>query len=174
MAHNGTVYIGGDSIASDGYSRNIMTQRKVFRVGEFLIGYTTSFRMGQLLEHQLDVRQPEEHEIALHYMISGFADAVRRLFKDNGFSEVNNNQERGGAFLVGYRGKLYLVQSDFSVLEYSSGIAACGAGEAYALGAMLALEALEPEDRIIRSLEVSAELCALVSQPFYVESISYS
>jgi hypothetical protein len=48
----GITYLGGDSLGSNGYSGAINKQHKVFHLqdtNEAIIGYTSSFRMGQLL-----------------------------------------------------------------------------------------------------------------------------
>lgn len=49
LVDKGTVYIGVDSAAVQGWTRRKSRVAKVFHRGPFLIGYTTSFRMGQLL-----------------------------------------------------------------------------------------------------------------------------
>ena len=50
--HNGKVFLAGDQLGSNGYYKeNHEKLTKVFKVGEFLIGYTTSFRMGQILQY---------------------------------------------------------------------------------------------------------------------------
>ena len=49
------VYIGGDSCAlsTDDYSYNIRQDEKVFQKGEFIFGYSASFRMGQIIRFKL-------------------------------------------------------------------------------------------------------------------------
>ena len=169
IAHEGKVYIGGDSMASNGWNRHSTALRKVFRVGEFLIGYTTSFRMGQILQYHLSVPHQQDGISDERYMVVDFVEAVRTCLKEKGYAKVSNNQEEGGSFLVGYKGVLYQVDSDFQVNHYLNGMAACGSGESYALGALLALENLSPKKRILKSLEISAQLAATVCEPFYVE-----
>lgn len=169
IAENGRVYIGADSISTNGYNRHISGLRKVFRVGEFIIGYTTSFRMGQILQYHLEVRQQQDGETDERYMVVAFVEAARSCLKEKAFATVQNGVEEGGVFLVGYRGTLYRVDPDFHIDHYQSGMGVCGAGEQFALGAMLALTDLQPEARIRRALEISAELSALVSPPFHVE-----
>ena len=45
-----TVYLGGDSAGTDGnYSQHIRKDKKVFQNGPFIFGFTSSFRMGQIL-----------------------------------------------------------------------------------------------------------------------------
>jgi hypothetical protein len=109
IVENGKVYIGADSASVDADSYEVRKTKlpKVFKRGNFLIGYTTSFRMGQLLQHSLYVREQNLDEEDIEYMVLGFIEAVRKLFKDAGYSLIKENQESGGNFLVGYKGHLY-------------------------------------------------------------------
>lgn len=171
LIEKGRVYIGADSAAVAGWTRRKTLLRKVFRRGPFLIGYTTSFRMGQLLEHQLQVVKQEENETDMAYMVNRFIEATRSLLKERGFAKVESNNESGGQFLVGYKGRLYSVESDFQVGEMAEGFDAVGSGSDYALGAMSALAKLPPKRRILRSLEIASEFNMGVCAPFVVRSI---
>lgn len=171
IVDGGVVYIGGDSMASNGSDRHATALRKVFRVGEFLIGYTSSFRMGQILQYHLNVPHQQDGVSNERYMVVEFIEAVRTCLKEKGYSVISNNQELGGTFLVGYRGRLYEVNNDFQINHFINGMAACGAGEQYALGAMAVLPDLPPEARIRRALEAAANLSSYVCEPFYVEKI---
>jgi len=169
---NGHVYVGGDSMVGNGWGeKGVTSLRKVFRTGEFLIGYTSSFRMGQILQHHLIVRSQEKGEPDERYMVVGFIEAVRNVLKEKGYAEVSDNREKGGEFLVGYRGRLYLADSDFQINHFSAGIAACGAGKNYSLGAALAMPNMKPHKRILRALEIAARLSSFVCPPFYVEKL---
>lgn len=171
IATDGKVYIGGDSYAGrEADYRRITNLRKVFKIGEFLIGYAGSFRMGQILQYHLEVRQQQDGETDDRFMVVAFAEAVRTVFKDKGFTWLESGRESGGQFLVGYRGKLYDMDSDFQVNTFQNGVMALGCGEQYALGAMLALNTLTPKKRITRALEIAAEM-ASVAPPFVIESI---
>jgi ATP-dependent protease HslVU (ClpYQ) peptidase subunit len=172
IAANKKVYIGGDSIASNGYSKGITALPKVFRVGAFLIGYTDSFRMGQILQYHLDIRQQQNEEDDLRYLVVGFIEAVRKSLKEFGYTTVNNNNEHGGTFLVGYRGRLYEVNGDFQINPDVNQFAAIGAGCQYALGALKASEHLKPRKRIEKALTVASELSAYVIPPFLIEELS--
>lgn len=169
IAKDGKVYMGCDSITSNGYTREITKRSKVFRVGEFLIGTCGSIRMANILQYHLAVRPLEENEDIDRYMVIAFIEAVRECLKSKGVASINSNVETSGDFLCGFRGKLYQCAADFQVDSYVGDTASCGCGSDYALGAMLALPDLPPQDRIRRALEVSAELCALVSAPFHIE-----
>ena len=171
MVHKGRVYIGVDSAAVSGWTRRESELSKVFRRGPFLIGYTTSFRMGQLLEHQLVVPPQEADQSDMGFMVNNFIEAARKLFKDRGFTKVESNKEKGGQYLVGYRGRLYSIETDFQVGEMSDKYDAVGSGSDFALGAMAALPKLSPTRRIRRALEIAEKFNMGVCAPFYVRSI---
>lgn len=163
----GKVYMGGDSAAAAGWDMSVIDFKKVFRNGDFLVGYTTSFRMGQLLEHELTVPK-QETESDMHYMITKFVPAVRELFKSAGFTKVDSNQESGGLFLVGYKGKAYRVDDNFQVLHCVGGLYAIGCGSAYALGSLATNVSKNVEAKIMTALEVAGNFSNGVCSPYYV------
>lgn len=169
LVDNGKVYMGGDSMSSNGTDGRVTRLRKVFRREQFLIGYTTSFRMGQLLQHSLGVPTQKDDQSNMEYMVTTFIDTIRKLFKDKGYAEVKDNKEKGGRFLVGYKGQLYKIDGDFQVNEYEDNFDACGCGTDYAMAAMKALEGRPPQERILKSLEIAAYFSGAVAGPFYVE-----
>lgn len=169
-----TVYIGADSASVLGWTSRVTRLPKVFQKGPFLIGYTSSFRMGQLLQHALAVPlqgSSRKDQDDMKFMVTVFAEHVRSLLKERGMSKVEANSESGGQFLVGYRGRLYSVMSDFQVNEMADGYDAVGAGAEYALGALRALPNLAPQTRVRRALEVSAHFNMAVCSPFFVRSL---
>lgn len=171
LVHKGSVHIGVDSAAVQGWTRRTSKLPKVFRRGPFLIGYTTSFRMGQLLEHHLTVPEQEAGQDDLAFMVTQFIERVRALLKEKGFTRVESNTEKGGQFLVGYRGHLYTVESDFQVGKQAEGYDAIGSGAEFALGAMRALPDLPPGKRLRKALEVAAHFNMGVSAPFTVATL---
>lgn len=52
LVHGDTVYMGADSAGVSGLDLRLRKDSKVFLRGEFVMGFTTSFRMGQLLQHK--------------------------------------------------------------------------------------------------------------------------
>lgn len=51
MVKGDHVWMAGDLMGSNGFTKKIYPDSKVFVNGEFIIGYTSSFRMGQLLQY---------------------------------------------------------------------------------------------------------------------------
>lgn len=171
LVTDGHVIMGADSASVSGWTVRKTRLPKVFsHQGVFVIGYTTSFRMGQILRWHLEVPLQEPEQSDLEYMVTVFVKAVRSVLKEHGFAKLDDNVETGGEFLVGYRGCLYEVCSDFQVNEHADGFDAVGCGESFALGAMKALDGvgLSPQLRVMRALEVAAHFSGGVCEPFKV------
>ena len=168
LVANGEVHIGGDSCITRGWFIKPSAWPKVFTSGAFLIGSTGSLRPSQILEHQLVVREKLLDESEAHYITVAFINGVRTCLREQGYATIDDNAEEGGTFLVGYNGGLYCVSRDYGVSRSLNKFAAIGCGEEYALGAMAALEGLDPEERIMKSLEIAARFSAGVCGPFVV------
>lgn len=175
------VHMAGDHIGTDGYSREIQGRSKVFRNGDFLIGYTSSFRMGQILEHVWEPpKKSKKCKDVTEFMVKQVVPSLIACFDNNRFiRSINSSDEEakkavpgqacGGEFLVGYNGHLFKIESDFSVLECVNGYDSIGAGEAYSLGAFSALDSegllasLDPRRILTIALQAAEEHCALVA-----------
>ncbi len=171
LVDNGTVWIGGDSAGVAGWNLLIRQDRKVFTNGPAIMGFTTSFRMGQLLEHVLVVPEPPEDAAQLQaYMCTTFVDAIRECLKLGGWASKNNDTEAGGDFLVGICGRLFEINTDYQVGEAAAGFCAVGSGMTVALGALASTSGLAPFDRIANALAVAEQFNAGVRRPFFVTS----
>jgi len=166
LEQEGVVYVGADSAAA---TRSLDIRQtlvpKVFNNHNVIIGYTSSFRMGQLLQF---MKIPKYDIVDEKYMVTKFVPAIRELFKEGGYSRIENNEEEAGEFIVGVKGNIYQIYSNFQVQRYADGVASCGCGEEYAYGAMRALEHLDPIDRITKSLEIASYYSGGVMAPFTV------
>jgi ATP-dependent protease HslVU (ClpYQ) peptidase subunit len=166
LVHNGDVYINGDSAGVAGLSVSIRADEKVFGNGPFIMGFTTSFRMGQLLRYKLSPPAQTVHQGDMEYMVTSFIDACRQCFAGNGFGDKDATV--GGNFLVGYKGKLYNIESDYQVGIPQTTYDAVGCGSDLALGAMYATEGLNPEQRINAALSAASNFSAGVAPPFTI------
>ena len=172
LAHEGKVYIGGDSAGVDGrWALTVRADQKVFRNGEFIMGFSTSFRMGQLLAYALNPPRRHPDDDVYSYMVGDFIDAVRECLKKGGYATKKDEVETGGSFLVGYSGRLFHVEASFQVGESCSGFNACGCGDLIALGAMHVTASASPKPRILAALSAAEQLSAGVRGPFHVEQI---
>ncbi len=171
--------MGGDSAGSAGGSYSLRRDPKVFKVPQVkgqdaIIGFTSSYRMGQLL---MSLKIPEDKSsfddkgAHFEFLRTKFIEVVRKLFRDGGYSRVINNVESGGNFILGYRGRIYEVDSDFQVEDPFVSFVAIGAGEEFAVGALdymcnhTDLTELVLEQIVLRALETSERYCNLVKGP---------
>lgn len=176
IADSGNVYLGADSAGVSGFNTTIRTDVKVFRNGPYVMGFTSSFRMGQLLQYTLKAPVPEDlDDSELHgFMCTVFVDEVRDCLKAGGFAEDDKGQESGGTFLVGVQGHLYEVASDYQVGEREEGYEAIGCGEAYALGSLYSTsgnDAYTPVARITLALEAADRYSNGVQGPFHYATL---
>ena len=175
IVEKGKVYIGGDSA---GVRQDLQVQLrkdpKVFKIDEFIFGFTSSFRMGQLLMKSLKPPKitAKDNKDLYKYMTTKFVDEVRKIFKAGGYMEVKAGVEVGGSFLVGLRGHLFIVHSDFQVAELRDSFAALGCGESYALGAMYMIlqfplgQKTPPIKKLEMALETAEKFSGGVRAPF--------
>lgn len=171
LVKDGEVYIGGDSMASNGWDMRLTARPKVFRKSGLIIGYTTSFRMGQILEHNLIIPEITK-DYPMEYMVESLIPEIRKTLKELGFSKVENNVETGGDFLVGFGGNLFAVYSDYQVLMSLTGYESVGIGAPFAMGALSAFLhdnlIQDPKALIVNSIVISSKLCNGVCGPYYV------
>lgn len=178
LKHNGITYIGGDSLGSNDYNKTLRNDKKVFKLQDTdnaVLGYTSSFRMGQLLMYATDlIDKRDEPNIDHKYLVTKFIPNIIKLFEDGGYARNRSGEKYGGTFLLGYKDKLYSIQSDFQVGESLNNYDACGSGEDFALGSLFATEGLDisPEERIRLALQAASKHNPYVAPPFYIVNTS--
>ena len=166
-----TVHIGADSAGVAGGHITRRADEKVISSGEFVMGFSTSFRMGNILAYAFDP-PPIPDEIDLHeYMCTLFIDALRTSLKDGGYARIDNNVESGGLFLVGVRGRLFMVASDFQVGEALDSFAAIGCGDEFALGSLYTSGEDAADSRMRTALAAAAYFSTGVCGPFVTKSV---
>ena len=187
----GKVYLGGDSCGSDGYTYEDCCHSKVFKVGDFVIGGTTSFRMLDLLEYSLTL--PEGQPFAKadmdKFMRTTFVNAVRKCLKEGGFVRFKDSVEQGGTFLIGYKDKIWRMQDDFSVISrFDYDAVGCGAQAAMGslfttkdlkvstceeipiVGELIVNDVMSVEDRITLAMKAAESVLVGVKGPFTIIS----
>jgi len=167
---NKRVIIGGDSAGVGGYDTWIRKDAKVFKVKKFIIGGTSSFRMLQLL--RFSFKPPKRKKRVYEYMCTDFVNELRKCLKKGGYARVDSNEESGGTFLVGYKGRLFRIEGDFQVGESVDAFDACGGGQSYALGS-LETSTGNAVDRVTKALEVAEKRSAGVAGPFELLTNDY-
>jgi hypothetical protein len=135
MEFQDRVYVAGD-VQGTGWNHKVVhTTPKVFSKCGVIFGYTTSYRFGQVLEHNLqNPVVPHEEDEIYRWLITVLIPDVRAVLKENGY-------EKGGNCLIGVKNQLWELQDDFSVLRSVAGYSAVGSGYEYALGSLFSSHA---------------------------------
>lgn len=167
---DGKTWMACDSIGSDGFTLHIAKHPKVFKKGSLALGYTSSFRLGQLLEHNLHPPARTIDQDTMNYLVVTVVDALRNCLKSGGYARNNSGEETAGNFLLAADGRLFEVQSDYSVTERVEPYGAVGSGEYHALGVLHACQALNlpPLQTLRLVFEATAANVVTVRGPFWV------
>jgi ATP-dependent protease HslVU (ClpYQ) peptidase subunit len=161
------IFMGGDSAGGNAYGIQSRSDPKVFRSGGFVIGYTTSYRMGQILQHGFEFVTPEGDPDA--YMFS-LCNAVASKLTDLNYAKLENNVIDGGTFLIGWKNHLYAVYDNFQYARFRDNYAAIGSGEEYALGSLFSTQSIDdPIKRITIALDAATKFSSLVAKPYIFE-----
>lgn len=170
IVYDGIVYIGGDSASSTDNQISVRKDPKVFKHGDAVIGFTTSWRMGQILRYEMP---PITHTLGqdVHQeLVRTYIPALRKVAKDAGCVQQHSGADYLGTFLIGLAGRLFYVESDFQVGEPTTPYWAVGSGAAYALGALAvtAVSGLGPLARIEQAIEIAQQFSPFVRKPVNV------
>lgn len=161
------IYIGGDSAAINDYGLSIRKDKKIFVKGDFIFGFAGSYRMGQLLKYSFIPPEHDKNMDTYEYMVLNFIETLRECLSKGGLTAIKNNEEEiGGIFLVGYKQRLFCVQSDFQVSERVDSFDAIGVGDQVALGSLYSTNGMHPEERILQALKASENFNSGVRGPF--------
>lgn len=166
LVDKGAIILGADAAGVARSSLTVRADLKVFARGVFVMGFTSSFRMGQLLRYRLSLPEHPDGLDSFEYMATAFVDSVRACLRDGGFATKNNEQESGGVFLVGYRGRLFRVESDYQIAENVCGYDACGCGQDIALGSLFSTPKKDANDRVLLALKAAEQWSTGVRRPF--------
>ncbi len=173
LCSNSKTYLGGDAAGADN-SGNISSriEPKVFRRDDYILGYTSSFRMGGILEFIVPPPAPKPENISLReHLIVSWISQLRKAFKEEGYLTINNNEESGGTFLIGYHGELCIIQSDLQVGSTIDRYSAVGSGMYFALGSLhttAKIGKINARRRVVLALHAAAEHNAFVRPPFTI------
>jgi ATP-dependent protease HslVU (ClpYQ) peptidase subunit len=162
------VYMGGDSAAVE-VDSNFVSSRiepKVFVTGDYIIGYSGSFRFGKVVEYSCELPRPEYRDIH-KFMNTKFVNAIREAVEEN---KLDNSEDKDAAeLLIGLHGHIFELNSDWHVGEDSNSYNAIGSGSSFALGSLFSTRRIkDPYARIKMALNASEAYSPYVRSPFTI------
>jgi len=169
VVDEGKVFIGADSLAAASWMSVILPTKKVFRIGEMVMGVAGMPRAIQLLRFAL--KPPTISEDIERYVSITLVDAVRSVFKEAGFTEIENSAESyDGKLMIGVRGRLFAVDGYFQVIESTLPYLCIGSGAQVASGSLFttAKSGMPTRKRILTALKASASIITNVGGPFHI------
>jgi ATP-dependent protease HslVU (ClpYQ) peptidase subunit len=137
IEHDGAVWMAADSAALDGgYGLTLMDTKKVFITGEILFGVSGSMRVANLLQYGLEIPKQAPDVDDMTYLVCTVVESIRSRLKQGGVGKTDESQDvfGPGDILLGYNGKLYLLDTDYQIIRDNRGYAAIGSGGDVALG----------------------------------------
>ena len=163
LVRNGTVHIGGDSAGVSGLNIMVRKDVKVFNRedaagNKWVFGFTTSFRMGQLIQYNLKLPKLKKNEKDLHaFMVRELIPALKKCLKEGQWEHRKEDRTSGGTFLVGVRGETFIIGDDYQVGQRHGDFMAVGCGAQVALGAMFAAAKINPKMPPVEFLTLGLE-----------------
>ena len=132
----GKIFMGADSSAVDDVTHTAHVDSKVFKKDEFGIGYSHSFRMGQLIQFWFRPPTLDENETdIMKYMVMNFIPELKTVLADNDYPNTDD-EKTDWSLIVCVRGNIFTIEYDWHIGHDNLNYAAIGAGSTYALGAM--------------------------------------
>lgn len=173
VSKGGDVWMAGDLMGSNGFTKRVYKDSKVFVNGDFILGYTDSFRMGQILEYCWSQPPRAEGMTDKQYLHISVIPSMKEVLITNGFGSSDGREDIGGNFLIGYNGQIYEMQCNFSILRHEE-FAAVGSGEFHAIGALEVLynSDTHPEDMVVEAIRVASKYVTSVSEECTVVTTS--
>ena len=180
LIHENKVLLGGDSAASDDKTGLIFqrTDPKVFKVGQYGIGFVDSFRMGQILQYNWTppVYKPTAGYRNLDKFIrTKFVESVKESFQEHGYGRFGNSAgedgDEGGIFIIAVQGagRIFTMDTDYHISEVDVNYMAEGAGQELALGSLFSTAQVKtPRKRVRMALEAAAKFNMSVRSPFTI------
>ena len=169
------IYFGADSLGSTEYKKSNRRDQKLFYKDNMLIGFTSSFRMGNILQYKLEIPKHKSNISTNVYMNTIFIDNVIKCFEDNKYISNVDSTISGGTFLVGYKNRIFKIESDFQVAEDYGNFSSCGSGEDIATGVMEGIlkinKNIAPEKLIKIAIQIASKYIPSVGGPIHIKAI---
>jgi ATP-dependent protease HslVU (ClpYQ) peptidase subunit len=128
--------------------------------------------MGQILQHKTELPNIPSKNVGDIHIVS-VVDAVSESLYKHHFTAEKDNRYSGGTFIIGWAGRLYVIESDFQYHRPAMNYCCVGAGDEYGMGAMHALSYLKGSDvhehfHLLQAMRAASELNCFVAAPYII------
>lgn len=174
--HNGKVYLAGDRFAGDDVLSDVCFDPKVWKMKvlcgktnslEIGFGFSGNFRAKQLIQHSFSIPKISKTQDPDEWMNKTFFKSFSDfLSTDNHLQDSKSELQTN--ILIGFCGKLYIFQSDFSMLRMKKGFSAIGPVDLAALSVFSVLEEdkkLTIQQKMTKTIESVSKFTSVVRPP---------
>lgn len=116
---NKRTYLASDKMGSNGFTGENFKTPKLFKNGILTMAFCGSYRLGQILKHNLSPRNFQEEETIDEYVFNYLDIGIRKILKerkylidDKGVESVDNS-----GVIIAVKDRLFVLQSDLAILE---------------------------------------------------------
>lgn len=158
---DGSVTLGADKLGSNGHTKTMVVDPKIFKNGDFYFGFTSSFFMGQLLKYKFSPPPMVQGQDIDSYLFVTVREALTKLFVDAKFGSISsekNDEPVFGTYILVYQGRIFKVLSNTSIIELSD-VVSVGCGAETALGAIYALREAVPDMESSEMIRLAMVAC---------------
>lgn len=165
------IWMGCDGLISGDNDKFNLEQPKIIKKEEMLIGVAGTLRGLQLLKYHLDIDGLKEEleklkivsdeEFICNYLVT----CIKNMFFEHQYCvQIDSQENQNDKFLIGYRGRLYYLDSNYQIFNTTDSYMAIGSGSEYAYGALRVQEKArillkDPEEAIKRTIDVVSQFC---------------
>lgn len=176
LIQNGRVHMAADSAMSDDSMIHVAREPKIFAWKNYLFGVTGSIRVLNIV-HALFEPPGNTRGDDYFYVVSDLTGALRKLFDREGVELEGDasadSSKHDFSMLIGYKGRVFVVDDSFQVTEPVSYYFAIGGGADYAMGA---LEVLSPfrwpaETKLKRAIDSACAWSTACRGPVVFETL---
>lgn len=171
------VWLASDSGISDSDDTgDVGPYSKIFHTGnegvEIVVGMSGNLRMGQIVEHVVmpQLKETPYYSIAERWCVTTFYHKIHDAFVEYGLLKDDAVFRMDSAMLVGIQHQLFLIDTNFEVVQASRGYDAIGSGRQIVMGALHASLALDsdagPETHMRRALIATCDHMPNIKKPF--------
>jgi 20S proteasome alpha/beta subunit len=148
------VWMGGERGHSISSWIGQSTQPKVYKVGEYLIGYSGNAGIGQQMVYNFDFQDytADEGTDPIYFLMTNFIPRLKKFFNKQNITIQGDEHE--GELMIGFHGRVYEVNTGHMYCtEYKE--LCIGSGYAYAYGSLHNSGYLDPQERIEQALDAA-------------------
>jgi len=169
------VYIGADSLGSNGYHQIVFKNRKVFKAKDnknILMAICGDYKLENILSIEENLIEEIKHlknEVNFEHIVKYTSPKIMELARKYKCTTLNNSYESiEGDVIFGYKNQLYIIECSGQVLEPADGYIGGGSGGDFAIAILSQNEYKPTTERIKEALEAAEKHGCGIKRPFYI------